>query len=186
MTSRQIVPIFLAVALSGLLVPWAYYHRPPFGPFSQSSTNDEEDGEDNGEDDGEEDNTPSHARSTGEGSMKHYVRREQIWDDEMDEWVPFDPSSVKHPPAPTQADPQGYFYLNLRREAPLNKPKTVLSSFSDHLKQLLRGVIGDEFFDTSPEYVLEDFFPHLKELGKRMDVIRAQLLKKGTLEEILP
>ncbi|KZT22801.1 P-loop containing nucleoside triphosphate hydrolase protein [Neolentinus lepideus HHB14362 ss-1] len=175
-TGKELAFAVLAAALTSFAAPWAYQRSLTFLQHMKVS------GRDGGSEDGSEDSDSDEVQPL---SDKHYIQRDQIWSDESQEWLPFDPASVKRPSHPEEEDPQVYFYVNLRRESPHDKPTTVLSGFSDCLKHILRAVIGDGFFDVSPEYALKDFFPHLKILAKRLDSVDGKLIAKETLEDVL-
>ncbi|KAH7931153.1 P-loop containing nucleoside triphosphate hydrolase protein [Leucogyrophana mollusca] len=113
--------------------------------------------------------TPSKTEENG----NHFLRRWQKWDSKTYTWLPHDPSTVES--EPVREDVHNYFYVNVRYMDVRAKPNVVLSDFSSTLIDFFRSAIGDEFFNSSPEYPLLRFFPRITELNDHLSKIRTAL-----------
>ncbi|KDQ49893.1 hypothetical protein JAAARDRAFT_42485 [Jaapia argillacea MUCL 33604] len=93
-----------------------------------------------------------------ENDDRHYLIKEVIRNDKY-EWVPYDPSlHVKPPPV---EDVHNYFTVNIRHRVVGDEATVILSDFSKILIHVMRSLVGNQFFRSSPEVVLKSLFPDL-------------------------
>ncbi|KDQ49905.1 hypothetical protein JAAARDRAFT_42499, partial [Jaapia argillacea MUCL 33604] len=101
-----------------------------------------------------------------ENDGRHYLIKEVIRDENR-EWVPYDPSlHVKPPPV---EDLHNYFTVNIRHKVVGDVGSLVLSDFSTTLIHVMRSIVGDQFFNSSPECTVKSLFPDMRSLHKRLE-----------------
>ncbi|KDQ49902.1 hypothetical protein JAAARDRAFT_42494 [Jaapia argillacea MUCL 33604] len=94
-----------------------------------------------------------------ENNDRHYLIKEVIRDEDNN-WVPYDPSLyVKPPPV---VDVHNYFTVNIRHDEPGDAGSFYLSDFSQILIDVMRSLVGNRFFRSSPECTVESLFPNLR------------------------
>lgn len=104
---------------------------------------------------------------------EHYLIREQIWREEIQQWVPYDASRYKIPVL--EKDLGNYFYINIRHLLPGDEGELVLSDFSETLLNFLRTFYGDEFYDDSPERSADSLLPDIPILRSKLEAINFHL-----------
>ncbi|KDQ49904.1 hypothetical protein JAAARDRAFT_200418 [Jaapia argillacea MUCL 33604] len=100
--------------------------------------------------------------SVVENNDRHYLINETSFDrtcrNKNYDWAPYDPSLyVKPPPV---ADVHNYFTVNIRHFKPGGS--FYLSHFSKVLIHVMRSLVGNQFFHSSPECTVESLFPNLR------------------------
>ncbi|KDQ49892.1 hypothetical protein JAAARDRAFT_42481 [Jaapia argillacea MUCL 33604] len=101
-----------------------------------------------------------------ENDGRHYLIKEVIRNDNY-EWVPYDPSL--HVKPPQVEDLHNYFTVNIRHKVVGDVGSLVLSDFSTTLTHVMRSIVGNQFFNSSPECTVKSLFPDMRSLHKRLE-----------------
>ncbi|KAJ7641405.1 P-loop containing nucleoside triphosphate hydrolase protein [Roridomyces roridus] len=104
---------------------------------------------------------------------EHFLVREQIWYQGIQQWLPYDASRF-YVPVPEQ-DLGNYFYVNIRHMIPGDEGELVLTNFSEVLLKFLRTSYGDEFYDATPERYAETLLPDIPIFQTKLAAIEQHL-----------
>ncbi|KAJ7334774.1 P-loop containing nucleoside triphosphate hydrolase protein [Mycena albidolilacea] len=107
---------------------------------------------------------------------EHYLIREQIWYEWIQQWVPYDSSRYEVPVI--DQDLGTYFYVNIRHQLPGDEGELVLTNFSETLLKFLRTSYGDQFYDDIPERTVDSLLSEIPILQEKLAAIALHLSEK--------